>query len=331
MAGLEQQRTVWTVITALVVIVLVVISVMAYQSVNTDNSVPINNDIAAVDYTPYQAVKVNFDLPNINTGHYALWGVDNQNKYFLVKQFKVDRQGFITNIDGQPINTIFTTDGQDLSGVASFVVTVEENSAEPVKPSITQVLATSKNVKNSYTLSFPVELAGVGGSFILATPTNGAGSNETSGIWFVNEPGDNHTPSLNLVSLPEGWVYQAWAVYDGSSINIGRFIKATGKDNFSNYSGPRSFPEFPGEDFLTNVPAGSNLSFPIDLSDGKGSVLVTVEPALSGLQNDPTGDDDIYSLVVLRTDIVKGAEPLVSIDLDNVVTEPNGTVQILTK
>jgi len=82
------------------------------------------------------------------------------------------------------------------------------------------------------------------------------------------------TASLDLPTLPDSWIYEGWAVVDGTPISTGTFATASGADNDSRFSGTAGGPPYPGEDLLNNAPAG--LTFPVDLS-GK-TVVISVEP-----------------------------------------------------
>lgn len=121
---------------------------------------------------------------------------------------------------------------------------------------------------------FVDEISSANTSYVLDTPTDGAGTNDLSGLWFID--------SLNLggpvagLSLPElfgGWIYEGWVEIDGKKVSTGRFTDPTKADLFSGYSGTDPGYAFPGEDFLNNPPAG--VTFPTNLSGKK--VYVTLE------------------------------------------------------
>lgn len=101
-------------------------------------------------------------------------------------------------------------------------------------------------------------------------------SDENSGIWFLNTSG----PAAGLV-LPDltgtDWIYEGWAVIQGTPVTSGRFNMSDGEDEFDGYSGTvNSGPPFPGEDFLLNAP--SPLTFPVDLSEE--TIVISIEPAV---------------------------------------------------
>jgi hypothetical protein len=107
-----------------------------------------------------------------------------------------------------------------------------------------------------------------------------APSNENSGIWFLNRSG---TPVAGL-SLPDltgtDWTYEGWVVISGTPVTTGTFDADDVADGFDGYSSTGSAPPFPGEDFLTNAPAG--LTFPTDLAGM--TAVISIEPRVD---NDP--------------------------------------------
>jgi len=120
--------------------------------------------------------------------------------------------------------------------------------------------------------ALPVDLSGASGQYILATPTNGSGSDERSGIWYVLIP---RAPGLVLPALPAEWVYEGWVTIDGVDVTTGRFGDPTTADDFDGFSGDQGGPPLPGEDFLLSPPEG--LAFPVDLAGM--TTFVTLEPA----------------------------------------------------
>lgn len=327
---MEQSRTIFTVITTLVVVVLVVISVMAYQSIK-GNAGP-TTDATAGTYTPNQAVKMTAKLPVLDHSQYALWGAVETGETWLVSTFLVNAQKQVTDLAGKTQNDILRADGHDLTAVTSFFVTVEPLSpAIPATPSATVILKTDGSAQNSFKLQWPrVDTVSARGTFILMTPTDGPNSNEPSGLWFTREVDGQQRPSLALSLPPDGWVYESWVIYHGHYISLGRFANPIGRDNSSNFSGPRPGPAFPGEDLLTNAPDNLGASLPLDLTDGQAEVLISLEPAATGIDSQRLGEG-ISPLVILRAKIMTGAEPGVPFTLANVFAAPSATIQILTQ
>jgi len=137
----------------------------------------------------------------------------------------------------------------------------------------------------SVELSFPMDFTGSEGNFILATPTNGADTDETSGIWFLALGEEGPETGLTLPALAAGWVYEGWVVSNGTPLTSGRFNNVAAKDFFDGFSGEEEGPEFPGEDYLVNAPEG--FEFPLELADGETIAVISVEPDIEGV--DPTG------------------------------------------
>ena len=119
---------------------------------------------------------------------------------------------------------------------------------------------------------FDCDLRSAAGSCVMATPTDGAGTNETRGIWFTDA---NGLPALDLPALGHGWMYAAWAVAGGEARSIGHFAAANAADSDSAGAEAGPLPGFaaPGSDFITSG---------FDLAAGGVTVLVGVEPDAEG-------------------------------------------------
>lgn len=151
------------------------------------------------------------------------------------------------------------------------------------------------------------------GQFSLATPTdNNALVNERSGLWF----GDviKNESKLVLPSLPQGWVYEGWAVIDDQPLTTGRFRNANQADRFSGFSDESAAPpDFPGEDFLQDPPVAvfPDLAFPVDLAGQQ--VMLSIEPDVNG--RDLIGEDP-FPMTVLKRSIPSLAQAGVLYDLE---------------
>ncbi len=99
--------------------------------------------------------------------------------------------------------------------------------------------------------------------------------NDENGIWFGN-PGTPPTASLNLPTLPDGWIYEGWVVGEGGPISTGTFTEFGAVDDSNDFSGTENNvgPPIPGEDFFLNAPGGE--TFPLDVR-GR-TVVISVEP-----------------------------------------------------
>lgn len=84
---------------------------------------------------------------------------------------------------------------------------------------------------------------------------------------------------LDLPALSDGWVYEGWAVINGTPISTGTFTDPAMADAnaaSSPYKGDLgNGPSYPGEDYLQNAPDG--FDFPTDLR-GK-TIVISVEPS----------------------------------------------------
>lgn len=119
------------------------------------------------------------------------------------------------------------------------------------------------------------QLNDVSAMFTLSTPTNGTGTEELSGVWFIDSLGTAPSPvsGLKLPLLYGGWIYEGWVEINGTFVSTGRFTDPEAADLFDEYSSTTAGYPFPGEDFLQNAPAG--LTFPTDLSGQK--VFISLE------------------------------------------------------
>lgn len=194
-------------------------------------------------------------------------------------------------VNGSPVSTgVFTVDGSgnlsktsfdisddDAANATKFVLSIEPTVDTDPAPSDVKLLGgdiTSNTATLSVEGTIGDDFTSVAGSYILATPTDGnSNMNENSGVWFL-DPNAGPGASLTLPTLPTGWVYEGWAVINGTPVSTGTFTSVSGSDNSAPFSGTTAGPAFPGEDFLMNTPSG--LTFPTDLSEQK--IVISVEP-----------------------------------------------------
>ena len=188
---------------------------------------------------------------------------------------------FSVNANGELSKSSFEIDQETLNNAATYVLTIEPSPDNDPAPSDVHILAGDFSGNNAaitvnHGAAIGTDFLAATGSYILATPTDGgAMTDENSGIWWL-DPAGGPGAGLDLPTLPAGWVYEGWAVIDGSPISTGTFTSVTGMDNFSGFSATDAgSPPFPGEDFLINPPNG--LNFPVDLA-GK-TVVISVEPS----------------------------------------------------
>jgi hypothetical protein len=186
--------------------------------------------------------------------------------------FTVDGSGMLSQ-------TVFNVGLSDLIGATTFVLTIEPIPDPDPNPSAVHILAGDfTNFDAPLTVGHPAAIGddflSIDGNYILATPTNGAMTDELSGVWFLDLSGGSPAVGLTLPTLPAGWKYEGWSVIGGMPVTTGTFTAVDMVDDADPYSGPDPGPPFPGEDFLVNAPSG--LTFPTDLS---GTVaVISIEP-----------------------------------------------------
>jgi len=255
------------------------------------------------------------DLEQLAVGYYEGWIVRGDDK-FSTGLFNVNDEGALVgdfsleNVDPAP------QDGD------TFAVTIEPEVDTDPGPSATVVLA-GEVTGDAATLAFPVDTSEFTGQYILATPTDGNDDvDETAGVWFLDLSTGSPTVGLNLPDAPDGWIYEGWVVADGTPLSTGKFLSATGADDFNGFSGTEAdAPPFPGEDLLQNLPAG--IEAPYDIADGETAVVISLEPFQDGV--DPTGDGPAQ-VKPLATTPEAGAADHSTFDFMNDPTTPTGSV-----
>lgn len=261
--------------------------------------------------------------PLANDYHYEGWAIINGEARSTGK-FNLDAAGDFFTVGGVEIpNGEFDVD-YDLDDATAIVISIEPAGDTDDIPSNTKFLA--GNVVGGdadLTVAAPQALdddfTASMGKVILATPTDGSGTNELSGIWFLDLGSGSPEVGLSLPTLPTGWKYEGWAVISGQPVTSGKFTEVDMADESAPYSGPQPGPPFPGEDYLENAPAG--LVFPTDLSGDV--VVISVEP-------DPDDDTAPFALKPLVYQLPDPAQDHFTYDMDNqaAATFPTGTASI---
>lgn len=194
-------------------------------------------------------------------------------------------------VNGSPVSTgtfssvifpqSFTVNADQLISATAFVLSIEPTVDLDPAPAATKILAGdfSGNSASISSNGIVGDFSAASGNYILATPTDADDMNEESGVWFLDNSSGIAVDGLNLPILPEGWVYEGWAVIAGTPISTGTFTDVSDFDDnatTSTFKGDTgNGPAYPGEDFLQNAPAG--LSFPTDLRGT--TIVVSVEPS----------------------------------------------------
>lgn len=235
------------------------------------------------DPGPKESIIISSDsFPTIQLGHYALWAVDSQERYTLVKRFNsVNNQ--LVGLDSALLSEL----ANPLPNTRKYVVTIENEGDRDERPNNFVLL--SKDTSPEITeLVLNQEFEDASLSYILATPTDGNETiNELSGIWFTDEEKVNS--SLALPVLDEQWKYETTLIYKpiDLKLSLGTFQNPESADSEGRYSLTSGGYNFPGEDFLNNLPEG--LLPPINLTNGNFEIVLSLEPSSDGI--DMTGED----------------------------------------
>lgn len=225
---------------------------------------------------------------------------------------------FTVDASGNLSQTTFSLDAEDLEKATAFILTIEPSPDNDPGPSDVHILAGDFNTDDATltvgdSRALGDDFTTSTGGYILATPTNGADSDEKSGVWWL-DPAAGPGAGLDLPTLPAGWEYEGWAVIDGVPVTTGKFTDATKADDSAPFSGSMAGPPFPGEDFLENAPAG--LTFPVDLSEMV--VVISVEPQ-------PDNSPNPFLLKPLVGHVPANAPDHSLLNMDNNATGSNPT------
>ena len=297
-------------------VVAIVIAVVGFVAFGGDDdemddaAASTSNQVAQSEEFP-----LDFSVDNLeplSEGIYEGWIVRGDDKFTF---------GTFNTTESGAIEGDLALDGVEPQNGDMVVVTIEPVPDDDPEPSGVIILA-GELMDGSADLAFPVDVSGFSGQYILATPSDGDGNNETSGIWFV-DPSDL-TASLNIPDAPDGWVYEGWVVHQGQPITSGRFTSAVGADQFDGFTGPQGGPAFPGEDYLVNLP--EPFTEPLMLADGASMVVISIEPDINGV--DPTGDGPAQ-VKPLSAAIAEGAADHELFDLSlSTDTIPSGSASL---
>lgn len=228
---------------------------------------------------------------------------------------------FTVNANGELSQTKFDIDADDLANATTFILTIEPNPDSDSNPSSVHILAGDfsndlANINVSHGAALGDDFSSSTGEYILATPTNGADTDENSGIWFLSLTSGSPAQGLNLPTLPDGWTYEGWVVINGTPVTTGTFLNTTVVDDADPYSSTMPGPPFPGEDFLINAPM--NLNFPIDIMGGVA--VISIEPS-------PDNSPNPFTLKPLVGNIPVGAVDHTTYMMNtNLLSFPSGSV-----
>ncbi|MHB0934963.1 MAG: hypothetical protein ACYC6A_01115 [Armatimonadota bacterium] len=222
------------------------------------------------------------NLPVLEDAQYQLWVVTEQGVPQSVARFTVrpsDRSLITPQGDplGNPRTPFPVRNGQ------TMLLTIEQAGDADESPSPVKFLH-GRVQGERVELTMGVDFSKAAGKYLLETPTDEDTTNALSGIWFLKHIHSQHTEltpasGLFLPPLPSGWLYEGWVVVNGQPLSTGQFPHpfrwyVVGNDLSATFSGPRVSPPFPGEDFVTNAPAG--VTFPLNLQGAM--TRITLEP-----------------------------------------------------
>lgn len=267
------------------------------------------------------------NLQPLKKGHFEIWAKIEEKMTSLGK-FRIDKEGKILELEGDKIISEFTST-KDLSKTKEILVTIEPEGDRDASPSGVFLLQ-GKIYGDKGDISFQaVNLKNASGQYFLGTPSYSKDDNLPSGIWFAKPAGKDYShqkASLILPDAPSGFTYEGWVIHRGEYLSIGRFKTPVGDDDFSQHSGLKRYPDYPGEDFLINEPEGVEFEFPLELNNGESRVIISLEPELQG--KDPTGKEP-FQIQFLKGTIPRGAKTytLYNLQLDLSVL-PKGRVEI---
>jgi len=296
-------------------------SVGAGSVIKPGGSVPKSGDTMG---EPMSTVVLAFSglKPLANGYHYEGWVIVDGSPVSTGK-FNVSVNGELMDLKGKVIAQAEFGVSKDLSQAAVVALTIEPPGDSDSMPSGVKYLAGevsggSASLSVSHGAALGDDFAGASGAYILATPTDGADTNETSGIWYIDLSSGSPMPGLQLPTLPPTFEYEGWVIIDGTPVSTGKFSDVAAADSGNPYSGSQPGKPFPGEDFLRNAPGG--MTFPIDLRGN--AAAISIEPV-------PDDSPAPFALKPLIGGIPANAEPFTNYQLDNQAGGfPSGTAII---
>ena len=261
--------------------------------------------------------------PLANGYHYEGWAIVGGSPVTTGK-FNVDAQGALVSTGGTAIAGGAFETRMDLGAATAIVITIEPSGDVDAVPTATHIMAGSVSGGSAVLTvgdgsALGNDFLSAAGDYILATPTDGADTNESSGIWFLSLATGTPATGLTLPTLPLGWAYEGWVVMGGAPVTTGRFTAVDAADLSAPFSGTEAGPPFPGEDFLQNAPTGT--TFPTDLAGATAVISIEPEP------DDAAGP---FTLKPLVAGIPAAAADHVTYSLGNnvVASFPTGTAAI---
>lgn len=158
---------------------------------------------------------------------YIYFEDDASSKVYLIEKGKV-KLGYYTKEGNEVVKAILckgdnaTLSIDDVESATTFILTIEPTVGDDPAPSNVHLLAGDfvgniGQLTIDHAAALGNNFSSTSGSYILATPTDGAMTNENSGIWFLDLSSGSPSVGLSLPTLPPGWKYEGWAVSEGGN------------------------------------------------------------------------------------------------------------------
>lgn len=193
--------------------------------------------------------------------------------WIIVNGAPITTGSFTVNDAGVLSKTTFDVDATALASATKFVLSIEPSNDTDPLPSNTKYLvgdfSGSMATINSAIIG---DFSTASGKYLIASPTSIAMTDPFAGVWFMDGAGPSN--GFNLPTLESGWIYEGWVVSGNTVLSTGKFTNPAASDLEAFYSGLQPAPPFPGEDFVSNAPAG--ITFPWNLGGAK--LVISVEP-----------------------------------------------------
>ena len=176
----------------------------------TPNESVISNVPSAATSSPETLVLSFTGLDPLENGyHYEGWAII-AGAAVTTGKFNVDANGGLVTTTGSAITEGVFDTGIDLTDATAIVITIEPNGDTDAVPASTHIVAgpvsgASAALSVGDGSALGDDFTAASGSYILATPTNGDGTNENSGIWFLSLATGSPLAGLDLPTLPTGW------------------------------------------------------------------------------------------------------------------------------
>lgn len=196
-------------------------------------------------------------------GHYELWAETADGPRSAGK-FLTTPAGMAVGLDGAA--PVRWSPGVAAQAITGFVITQERPGDHDARPS-RQTLLRGPLAGGRAALGCglaPAEVADATGAFLLDNPVTTDDPGDWNGLWFARYFNRRYKPGLMLYDAPPGKLWAGWVILRGRALRTGKFRNGGDNDDWAGYSGrdgasplidPAGRP-MPGEDFITNLPAG---------------------------------------------------------------------------